>query len=258
MSEFLIFQLYGAMASWGDIAVGEQRPTTPQPSKSIVLGLLAAALGIRRHEDEAHQKLAAGYGFAVRVDATGVLLRDYHTTQNIKNTNRLKHLYTRRDELADKDNIYTILSSRDYRCDGLYSVCLWMRDEEEIKEKPPALTVLNAALRKPYFTLYLGRKSCPLTVPIVGHLINAETLEAAFAKFDEENEEKQRFLTKKYHFAGETDENGKKKPVFCYWDEAAPTALTPLHRTPRTDHPLSRQRRQFSKRTEYYGQLQGD
>ena len=69
MTDYLLFRLYGAMAAWGDIAVGEQRPSTPHPSKSALLGLLAAALGIRRHEDERHQALADGYGFAVRMAA---------------------------------------------------------------------------------------------------------------------------------------------------------------------------------------------
>ncbi len=62
MRDFLVFRLYGPLASWGDIAVGEQRPTTPHPSKSAVLGLIAAALGVRRDEEERQQALAEGYG----------------------------------------------------------------------------------------------------------------------------------------------------------------------------------------------------
>ena len=102
MREFLVFRLYGPLAAWGDIAVGEQRPTTPHPSKSAILGLVAAALGIRRDEEERQQALAEGYGYAVRVDASGVLLRDYHTTQIPDSTSRLKHLLTRRDETRDR------------------------------------------------------------------------------------------------------------------------------------------------------------
>ena len=105
MRRFLVFRLYGTMAAWGDIAVGEQRPSTPHPSKSAILGLLAAALGIRRHEDDKHQSLADGYGYAVRVDAAGVLLRDYHTTQVPESTSRLRHLRTRRDETRDRSNL---------------------------------------------------------------------------------------------------------------------------------------------------------
>ncbi|MDD5036069.1 MAG: type I-E CRISPR-associated protein Cas5/CasD, partial [Methylococcaceae bacterium] len=104
MPEFLVFRLYGPLASWGDIAVGEQRPTTPHPSKSAILGLVAAALGIRRDENKRHQDLAAGYGYAVRVDAPGVLLRDYHTTQIPDSTKFLKYSHSRRDETGDRQN----------------------------------------------------------------------------------------------------------------------------------------------------------
>jgi len=246
MTDFLIFQLYGAMAAWGDIAVGEQRSTTPHPSKSVVLGLIAAALGIRRDAEDEQQQLAASYGFAVRVEAAGVSLRDYHTTQAIKNTSRLKHLYTRYDELVDKDNISTILSSRDYRCDGFYTVCLWARDDSPFKE----LAELKTALREPVFTLYLGRKSCPLALPIMAEVMSTDTLETALKQFDAENQKKMSFLTAKGIVLDEAR--------YCYWDENAPTQQQALHSTPRNDNPLSRKRRQFSKRTEYYGQFTGD
>src|SRR5256885_4103212 len=76
--DYLVFRLYGPMCSWGDIAVGEVRPSTVPPSKSAILGLIAAALGTKRpnmaHDDAersaleaTHSALAQGYGFAVRV-----------------------------------------------------------------------------------------------------------------------------------------------------------------------------------------------
>ncbi|HNQ33369.1 MAG TPA: type I-E CRISPR-associated protein Cas5/CasD, partial [Methanoculleus sp.] len=76
MREFLIFRLYGMMASWGDIAVGELRPTFDHPSRSAIVGLLAAALGIRRDEEERLSILSNTCRIAIRVDAPGVLLRD--------------------------------------------------------------------------------------------------------------------------------------------------------------------------------------
>jgi CRISPR system Cascade subunit CasD len=253
MSDFLVFQLYGAMAAWGDIAVGEQRPTTSQPSKSAILGLIAAALGIRRDEDDKHTALAEAYGFAVRVDGAGVMLRDYHTTQEAKNTKRLKHLYTRRDELADKDNTGTILSSRDYRCDGVYTVCLWeIGEQKEQTEKPPSLTELRDALCKPKFTLYLGRKSCPLALPVVGQILAANTIESALQGFDKAYAE----------FAFERNiglHDLRQASADLYWDEHGPCEdKTRLHTTPRNDVPLSRRRWQFGKRNEHYRRLKGE
>ena len=81
MTKYLVFRLYGPMASWGDVAVGTYRPTFDHPSKSAVMGLLAAAIGIRRDEEVKLRKMAESYDFAVRVDASGTMLRDYHTSQ---------------------------------------------------------------------------------------------------------------------------------------------------------------------------------
>ena len=47
MKECLLFQLYGPMASWGQVAVGDQRPSDSQPTKSAVLGLISASLESR-------------------------------------------------------------------------------------------------------------------------------------------------------------------------------------------------------------------
>jgi CRISPR system Cascade subunit CasD len=238
MPEFLLFRLYGPMASWGDIAVGEQRPTTPHPSKSAILGLAAAALGIRRHEDETHRELADGYGYAVRVDAPGVLLRDYHTTQVPESTARLRHLASRRDETRDPHNLYTVLSARDYRCDGLYTACLWRQGESVA-----TLEALAEALRAPRLPLYLGRKSCPLALPLLPRCFQAETLEAAFAQYDAEQPD---FFAERFKpLLGEA-------PDF-YWEDCPWTQIPALHSTPRQDVPLSRRRWQFAKRTEHYG-----
>jgi CRISPR system Cascade subunit CasD len=242
MQPFLVFSLYGPLAAWGDIAVGEQRPTTPHPPKSAILGLLAAALGISRDEDAMHQALADGYGYAVRIDAGGVLQRDYHTTQQPDQISRLKHLRTRRDELQDRHNLYTVLSTRDYRCDGLYTICLWWRDGA-----PYSAEILLEALNHPRWALYLGRKSCPLALPLLARCTQAETFEKALELYDAESIEVHRHL--------QSIKNLLSVNAACpdyYWDDPAPTLLSPLHTTPRQDIPLSRKRWQFSKRNEHY------
>ena len=57
MKDFLVFQLYGVLAAWGDIAVGEYRPSLGHPTKSAVTGLLGAALGVDRSDESQHQQL---------------------------------------------------------------------------------------------------------------------------------------------------------------------------------------------------------
>jgi len=129
MTEYLVFQLYGPLAAWGDIAVGEIRPSVIRPTKSAVLGIVASALGLRRDQEDEQRKLAVGYGFAVRVDQPGEPLTDYHTIQVPPSSEvRNRGMYTRKDELAvDKDKLETILSTREYRMDFISTVVLWAK-----------------------------------------------------------------------------------------------------------------------------------
>ncbi len=236
MKEFLVFQLYGPMASWGDVAVGEYRPTMNYPSKSAVLGLLAAALGIRRHEDDKHTALHIGYGFAVCVLGAGELLRDYHTTQ-VPAGNRF--YATRRDELCyDSLKLSTILSQRDYRMDSLCLVALWQ------KESPPfCLQHLQEKLLQPHFSLYLGRKSCPPALPLNPDIIKEKTLKLAFSKYPSDkgvfNSPRLRDSLVRYFW----EQDGI--------DESC-LGLKAVMTYPRRDQILSRNRWQFASRDEYF------
>ena len=78
---FLLFQLQANLAAWGDVAVGEFRGSRDQPGASALVGLLGAALGVRREDEAAHATLRDGYCFAVGLVSAGQLLRDYHTAQ---------------------------------------------------------------------------------------------------------------------------------------------------------------------------------
>ncbi len=79
--QWLMLTLAGGLASFGGVAPGNLRHSEREPSRSALLGLCAAALGLRRDEVEAQRALAAGLYFASRCAASSRLLRDYHTTQ---------------------------------------------------------------------------------------------------------------------------------------------------------------------------------
>lgn len=177
MTPFLVFELHGAMASWGDIAVGETRPTASHPSRSALLGLLGAARGVRRDDYPARQALARAVGCAVRVDESGDLLQDFHTAQ-VPPTQRNQLLRSRREELA-WPKLGTILSRRDYHCGVHYTVVVWQREDTGV-----TLEALAEALRRPRFVLYLGRKACPPTAPLRPKLVEATTLVGALEAWD--------------------------------------------------------------------------
>jgi CRISPR system Cascade subunit CasD len=215
MNEYLIFRIYGMMASWGDIAVGEFRPSFDRPSKSAIMGMVAAALGIRRDEEERLRELATGYCMAVRIDAPGILMRDYHTAQ-VPSSGK------------------TILSSRDYRCDAVYSVCLWSRTASP----PYPLTVLKQHLENPVFGLYLGRKSCPLALPLQPQVIPAESISGALSSAH--------FKDAPFIARLESDSD-----VRIFWEGDMDAGFPSVHTVQRRDDPLSRKRWQFGNRTEH-------
>jgi CRISPR system Cascade subunit CasD len=237
--EFLLFTLWAPLGSMGEIAVGERRTGFDRPAKSAVIGLLAAALGIERREEERLAALARGYGLAVRTDREGSILYDYHTAQ-VPSARRGVRWPTRRDELAEPE-LNTILSKREYRETPCCTVALWAR-----AEAPEGLDTLARALERPRFTLYFGRKACPLGVPPTPMRIEAADLGAAFAAYDGQLSEPLRRLVRRL--------GRSEAPPRVHLDHGAEVPLGPHLRRRRIerrrDEPLSRRRWQFGLRDE--------
>ncbi len=129
----LLMRLAGPMQSWGIDSKFNVRRTEREPSKSGVIGMAAAALGIARQDKEALRPLAA-LRFGVRVDREGRMLRDYHMA---------------RPENS-KDSYVTY---RYYLADAVFTAGL--EGDRALLEQ------IGQALRAPAFPLYLGRRSCP-------------------------------------------------------------------------------------------------
>ena len=179
MTELLLFRLFGPFASWGEVAVGEVRPSALRPTRSALLGLLAAALGLERQDEEAQLALAAGVRFAVRIDSPGVPAVDYHTV-NYRKPERKEVVLTRADELrVARDLLSTVQSWRHYRCDALFTVAVAPTEAARY-----SLALLQAALERPVFPLSLGRKACVPALPLGPQRVAATTLLEAFAAYE--------------------------------------------------------------------------
>ncbi|MBE7440781.1 MAG: type I-E CRISPR-associated protein Cas5/CasD [Spirochaetales bacterium] len=248
MKDYLIFRLYGPLAAWGTIAVGEERPSFRFPTKSAIMGLCAAAMGIRRDADPEHIRLSQGLGFAVKTFESGSLLRDYHTIQTPGRAGKNSApKVTRRQELSDRLNLGTILSSRDYYCDSLHDVAIWAKDSKL------SLPELREHLQRPKFQLYLGRKACTIALPLKPEIIAAETLKAGFQKYKElqaaamEKESLLQALTVKPPFA-----SLERNSATYHWEDKPDSGLASQARVSRRDAILSRQRWQFLGRNESY------
>ena len=133
----LLLRLAAPLQAWGSDSKFETRKTDREPTKSGVVGLLAAALGLRRDDTEGLARLN-GLRFAVRADQEGSLLVDFHTAKS-------------------RDTSY--VTYRHYLQDAVFLAGLESGDEALLRE-------LEAALRHPVYPLYLGRRSCPPTLPL--------------------------------------------------------------------------------------------
>ncbi|CAE6787941.1 MAG: type I-E CRISPR-associated protein Cas5/CasD [Nitrospira sp.] len=134
----LLLRLVGPMQSWGTTSRFDQRDTGKEPSKSGVVGLLAAALGIDR-ENWIDLEPLTHLTLGVRHDRPGMPKRDYQTAQHIIS--------------ADRSKIHeTAVTTRDYLADAAFLVGVGA-------ENVALLGSLHAALRNPVWPLALGRKS---------------------------------------------------------------------------------------------------
>ena len=131
----LLLRLAGPMQSWGTDSKFDVRRTQREPSKSGVIGLVAAALGVSRQDRKTLAALAC-LRFGVRVDREGTLLRDYHTAH------------------PEKGSAY--VTNRYYLADAVFVAGLESEDGALLER-------MGEALVSPAFPLYLGRRSCPPT-----------------------------------------------------------------------------------------------
>ncbi len=245
MPEYLVFRLYGPMVSWGGIAVGEYRPAERSPSKSAVLGIVAAALGIRRDDTAGQACLRDGYLMASITHTRGTLLRDYHTTQVAPEIAKKRHwrFFTRREEMSiPRDDLSTILSTREYLCDVIYTICL-----REAGANPPyTLAEIAEGLRHPVFALYLGRKSCPLALPLQPQVVKGANLREALEKVTFHDDIYLRQVP------------GRTETGILCWEgsEENGFATGAEYTVPRRDVPLDTMKRLFAERDEHEARIE--
>lgn len=153
MTSTLVMLLSGPLQSWGDSSRYSQRTTRSMPTKSGVLGLIAAAQGRPRTapvDDLAELK------FAVRVDQPGTLLRDYQTAQKWQTTGS------------------THLVERYYLADAAFCAAVESPDDAIVD-------AIAESLMNPRFPLFMGRRSCPAPVRLVQGVHRTDLVSALHA-----------------------------------------------------------------------------
>jgi CRISPR system Cascade subunit CasD len=160
----LALRLEGPLQSWGFDSQYNRRNTGLMPTKSAIAGMCCAALGLNRGSDGERDFLASFAKTkmtAISIPRKGAKkelpvrrLQDYHTIQN-----------TRRASGAINSDC--VLTHRQYLTDSSFGVVLM--------GERPLLEQMSAALQDPVWGVWLGRKTCVPTAPVLAGLKDTET-----------------------------------------------------------------------------------
>lgn len=168
----VFLRLEGPLQSWGDTSKFAIRRTMDAPTKSGVLGLICCALGLSR--DAARDRLPElrTLAMGVRLDRPGMRWWDYHTVgAGVGMTTAGGGVKTGAQG--------TLITRREYLADASFLVAL----------HGDTSLVANIAdvLARPRWPIYLGRKSCPPSVPVLARPREGEswTNPASFASLME-------------------------------------------------------------------------
>lgn len=179
MPNFLILRLDGPMQAWGTHTFEDFRPTNLYPTRSGLLGLLGACLGLERSDLAGQANLAASVEFTVRVDGQlvrpgadkpvtkpGIKLPDFHTVMDAR-------------KVDGSVNKFPVVSRREYLFDAAFTVAIGSQLGASV-----SLEQIVEALHRPCYTPTLGRRSCPPTRPLLEGQIEAASARDALTQFE--------------------------------------------------------------------------
>lgn len=177
MPRYLILRLEGPMQAWGTHTFEDFRPSNLFPTRSGLLGLIGACLGIDRRDHGRAKQLAESVEFTVRVDRK--VMRPNAEKPMLKAALKLPDFHTVEDacKVDGSTNKHPVVSRREYLFDAAFTVVIGSKSEAIV-----TLEAIAHALGCPYYTPVLGRRSCPITRPLLeGDAIEASDARAALA-----------------------------------------------------------------------------
>ncbi len=153
----LLLRLSAPIQAWGDESKYDIRGTRNEPTKSGIIGMLAAAMGYRRDSGQI-KEMASKLRLGIRVDQPGMVICDFHTARAPKYGKGYTLSYHDNGTPVMEKNPY--VTERYYLCDACFLVGVECDDSEY-------LGTIEKALKTPKFPLFLGRRSCPPSMPLV-------------------------------------------------------------------------------------------
>lgn len=186
MPEFLILKCQGSMQAWGAHTYEDYRPSLIFPTRSSIVGLLGACLGIVREQPEQLKLLSDSFELTVLAHRLRHVEHRHFFKEERKPRNATMHKMTdyhtvldaRRADGGIRED--AIVSRREYLCDAEFTLALSFKDLAEYN-----LERVLQAVKKPKYTPYLGRRSCPLQRPLFESIVNAETAQQALKQIEQ-------------------------------------------------------------------------
>ena len=150
----LLLRLAAPLQAWGSSSKFNIRTTEREPTKSGVIGMIAAALGIKRNDDSKELEKLAKLKFGVRVEREGKLIKDFQMVY----TGNLSDSEKRHKPSKSYSNDMHI-TERYYLSDAVFLAALESDDISFLER-------ISEAVQNPVFPLFLGRRSCPPVLPV--------------------------------------------------------------------------------------------
>ncbi len=175
--DLLILRLDAPLMSFGGVAVDQRRTTAEFPRLSMLAGLLGNALGYDHREARALDALQGRIRYAVRRDVVGERLTDFQTVA-LGDPHLVDTGWTTRgvgERRGGASSETTHIRYREYWADAVFTVAFTL----EPRDEPPDLNAVEAALREPERPLFIGRKPCLPSCPLLVCRAMAPTLRAA-------------------------------------------------------------------------------
>ena len=179
MMDCLVLRLDAPLMSFGGVVVDQINPTDRFPGKSLVTGLLGNALGWDHRDRDRLEALQGRLRLAARWDADPTTIIDYHTVdlgQDFMRDTGWTTRGRREDRGGGSAATGTHQRYRHYWANGCATVAIGLQGDER-----PTLQQLEAALRNPARPLFIGRKTCLPSSPLVVGVRRAQSVRAVLA-----------------------------------------------------------------------------
>ncbi len=170
--KFLALYLRAPLQSWGASSKFGDRGTFDAPTRSGLLGLLAAACGVDKNDEVRDREWLARVtklSMTVLAFRRGDRMTDYHTVgarYDKDNPWQRRMIPTKAEDGSPKKD--ATVTHRDYLEDSVFGAVLSGDDDALVSEMAKGLT-------NPVWGVWLGRKSCIPTEPILGGVFDSES-----------------------------------------------------------------------------------